>query len=70
MKITFKMRRNHSHQLKMFPLMKYIKANSLNMDIQVEMRGWNGTRSSNFRNLGESQMDTQQRHKEIGRAHV
>ena len=34
------------------------------MVIQVEMRGWNGTRSSNLRNLGEPQMDTQQRHKE------
>ena len=34
------------------------------MDVQVEMRGRNGTRSSNLRNPGEPQMDTQQRHKE------
>ena len=34
------------------------------MVIQVEMRGWNETRSFNLRNIGEPQMDTQQRHKE------
>ena len=34
------------------------------MVIQVEMRGWNETRSSNLRNIGEPKMDTQQRHKE------